>query len=145
MTVHSFQYLISFAALIARWCSKQIQSCSHVHIALISLLLPADSQGSRCQRLDNTTAVSRAAKELKGPRGWIKPISSCQSPQNIIAMWPFGLIGLCSFWFSTSETWYRPFAGAFLRCQRDRGFTKSSFWRPLNKGTSCSQHKLKSN
>lgn len=58
---------------------------------------PADSQGSRCRRLDNKTAVSRPAKELKGPRGWIKPISSCQSPQHIMTMWRFGYIGLCLF------------------------------------------------
>lgn len=55
----------------------------------------AYSQGSRCQRVDNTTAVSRAAKELKGPRGWIKPISSCQSPRHIMTMCWIGFTLLC--------------------------------------------------
>lgn len=70
-------------------------------LSLLSLAFTG-SRGSRCQLLDNGTAVSRSAKELHAPRGGIKPISSCQSRWHImdssINMWMNGKEGWERWW-----------------------------------------------
>lgn len=86
--------------------NKRYESFSLISPPLLSLSLTG-SQGSQCQLLDNRTAVSRSAKELQAPRGWIKPISSCQSPWHLmcrVSTARYGLVRLKStFGFPLSK------------------------------------------
>lgn len=69
-------------------CSDEHQALIKVKLTHLFLYLITTSSFSLngslgvtgCQLSDNRTAVSRSAKEPQAPRGWIKSISSCQSP-----------------------------------------------------------------
>lgn len=116
--------------------SSKIKGCvlyASASFFLISrpLLFPSltGSQGSRCQLLDNRTAVSRSAKELQAPRGWIKSISGCQSPWHIMCRVSTNpiLLTLIFRWFASTRLHL-----FFLVCQKSKADSNGSQVRFFN-------------